>query len=61
MPQLADAKLLKEGFEMKRSSLSGNPFLLGFDRLERLIECTAQNSGDAYPPCNIEAASQEAL
>jgi len=31
-----------------------NPFLLGFDGLEHLIERMAKSSGDGYPPYNIE-------
>lgn len=34
------------------------PFLLGFDRLESLVERTVKSSGDAYPPFNIEQSSK---
>jgi len=33
------------------------PFLLGFDRLESLVEQTVKSSGDAYPPFNIEQSA----
>ena len=39
---------------MNRSTYFNSPFLLGFDRLERLLERTAKSAGDGYPPHNIE-------
>jgi HSP20 family molecular chaperone IbpA len=39
---------------MNRPTSFNSPFLLGFEHLERLLERTAKNSGDAYPPYNIE-------
>jgi HSP20 family molecular chaperone IbpA len=39
---------------MQRTTLFGSPFLLGFEHLERLVERTARNGGDGYPPYNIE-------
>jgi HSP20 family molecular chaperone IbpA len=31
-----------------------SPFLLGFENLEKLLERTAKNAGEGYPPYNIE-------
>jgi len=39
---------------MNRSTYFNSQFLLGFDRLERLLERTAKSAGDGYPPHNIE-------
>jgi HSP20 family molecular chaperone IbpA len=39
---------------MNRGSYFNNPFLLGFDHLERLLERTAKSASDGYPPYNIE-------
>ena len=36
-----------------------NPFLLGFDHIERLLERTAK--GESYPPYNIEHTSPDRL
>lgn len=44
-------KSLVEGFRMSPMS---NPLLLGFDEIERLLDRIAKNSGDGYPPYNIE-------
>jgi HSP20 family molecular chaperone IbpA len=38
-----------------RHMIFGSPFLLGFEHLERLLERTAKNAAEAYPPYNIEA------
>jgi HSP20 family molecular chaperone IbpA len=43
---------------MNRPSTFNSPFLLGFEHLERLLERTAKNAGDAYPPYNIEQSSE---
>ncbi len=40
---------------MNKHTTFGSPYLLGFEHLERLLERTARNAGDAYPPYNIEA------
>jgi HSP20 family molecular chaperone IbpA len=45
---------LKGGLDMNRHTSFGSPYLLGFEHLERLLERTARNAGDAYPPYNIE-------
>jgi HSP20 family molecular chaperone IbpA len=42
---------------MNRPTSFNSPFLLGFEHLERLLERTAKNAGDAYPPYNIEQTS----
>jgi len=53
---------LKEGFgAVNRTVPFNNPFLLGFEHLERLLERTAKASGDAYPPYNIEQSGDGKL
>jgi HSP20 family molecular chaperone IbpA len=32
-----------------------SPFLLGFERMQSLIDSAARGAGDAYPPYNVEA------
>ncbi|CAN5248287.1 Hsp20 family protein [soil metagenome] len=39
---------------MTRVSLFSSPFLLGFDDFERLVDRTAKNAAEGYPPYNIE-------
>jgi len=46
---------------MNRHTTFGSPYLLGFDHLERLLERTARNAGDSYPPYNIEAFDDGSL
>ena len=41
---------------MGNSNFANHPFLLGFERLDRLMERSAQNDG--YPPYNIEQVSE---
>lgn len=43
---------------MTKLTLSAHPFLLGFERLERLVERTAKTGNDGYPPYNIEQNSE---
>lgn len=43
---------------MTKLTLGAHPFLLGFDRLERLVERTAKTGNDGYPPYNIEQTSE---
>lgn len=43
---------------MSKLTLGTHPFLLGFDQLERLVERTAKNGNDGYPPYNIEQTSE---
>jgi len=42
---------------MTTNRLFNNPFFLGFEPLERLLERTAKGGGDGYPPYNIEETS----
>lgn len=39
---------------MPRMSAFNSPFLLGFDQLEQILDNVAKNSGEGYPPYNIE-------
>ena len=39
---------------MTKLTFTAHPFLLGFEQLERLVERTAKNGNDGYPPFNIE-------
>jgi HSP20 family molecular chaperone IbpA len=39
---------------MNRLSLSTSPLLLGFDHVDRMVERIVKQSGDSYPPFNIE-------
>ncbi|MEM6729622.1 MAG: Hsp20 family protein, partial [Pseudomonadota bacterium] len=43
---------------MTKLTLGTHPFLLGFDKLERLVERTAKSGNDGYPPYNIEQTSE---
>lgn len=43
---------------MTRASFGSHPYLLGFDRIERLAERAAKTA-DGYPPFNIEARGIE--
>lgn len=45
---------------MNRTVYFNSPFLLGFERLEQLLERTAKN-GDGYPPYNIEQSGDDRL
>ena len=38
-----------------------NPFFLGFEPLERLLERAAKGAGEGYPPYNIEETSHGGL
>lgn len=44
---------------MTKISLTGHPFLLGFDQLERLAERAAK--GESYPPYNVEQTAPDAF
>ena len=46
---------------MTKLTFASHPFLLGFDQLERLVERTAKNGHDGYPPYNIEQTSDYAF
>jgi HSP20 family molecular chaperone IbpA len=39
---------------MTKLNFPSHPLLLGFDRLERLVERTARAGTDGYPPFNIQ-------
>ena len=39
---------------MSRLSLFNSPFMLGFDELERLMDGVAKNTGEGFPPYDIE-------
>jgi HSP20 family molecular chaperone IbpA len=45
---------------MTKLSFGAHPFLLGFEQLERLVERTAKNAGEGYPPFNIERTGENA-
>ena len=42
---------------MTTNRFFNNPFFLGFEPLERLLERTAKGAGEGYPPYNIEETS----
>ena len=46
---------------MSRVSLFNSPLLLGFERVERLLDSVAKSSSDGYPPYNIERLSDSTL
>ena len=43
---------------MTKLTLGAHPFLLGFEQLEQLVERTAKDGNDGYPPYNIEQTSE---
>ena len=43
---------------MTKMILGGHPFLLGFEKLEQLVERTAKSDAGGYPPYNIEQVSE---
>jgi HSP20 family molecular chaperone IbpA len=44
----------QRALQMSRSSTIRNPFLLGFDEVERAFDNAARAAGDGYPPYNVE-------
>ena len=46
---------------MSRVSLFNSPLLLGFERVERLLDSVAKSSSDGYPPYNIERLGDSSL
>lgn len=44
---------------MSRLSVLSNPFLLGFEEIERLIDRTGKGGSEGYPPYNIERIAAE--
>jgi HSP20 family molecular chaperone IbpA len=45
---------------MSRFSFASQPFLLGFEQLDRLVERTMKAGADGYPPFNIEQHGEDA-
>jgi len=45
---------------MSRVSFTSQPFLLGFEQLDRLVERTMKAGADGYPPFNIEQHGEDA-
>ncbi|WCL54709.1 Hsp20 family protein [Gimibacter soli] len=39
---------------MPRNSSFNSPFLLGFERLEQMLDSASRGTGDGFPPYNIE-------
>lgn len=46
---------------MSRVSLFDSPLLLGFDRIERMLDTVSKASAEGYPPYNIEQVGSNAL
>ncbi|MFL2770576.1 MAG: Hsp20 family protein [Rhodospirillaceae bacterium] len=46
---------------MTRMSVFSSPLLLGFDRIERVLDRVNKSSGEGYPPYNIEQTGEHAL
>lgn len=46
---------------MNRLSPFNNPYLLGFDHFDRMVERISKVSTDGYPPYNIERIGEEGL
>lgn len=46
---------------MTRVPAFGNPLLLGFDHLERMLDHVSKTSAEGYPPYNIEQVGDDAL
>lgn len=46
---------------MSTARFAGHPALLGFDRLDALVERIAKSGADAYPPFNIERTGEHGL
>ena len=45
---------------MARVSFTSQPFLLGFEQLDRLVERMTKAGADGYPPFNIEQHGEDA-
>ena len=45
---------------MTRVTFASQPFLLGFDQLDKLVERTLKAGADGYPPYNIEQRDPDA-
>lgn len=46
---------------MSRVSVFDSPLLLGFDRIERMLDNVSKASAEGYPPYNIEQLSANSL
>lgn len=46
---------------MSHVSLFSSPLLLGFDRVERMLDRVAKSANDGYPPYNIEQIGENSL
>lgn len=46
---------------MTRLSLFSSPFLLGFDRLEEMLDRVSRSSADGYPPYDVESLGDDRL
>lgn len=46
---------------MTRVTFASQPFLLGFERLDELVERTLKAGADGYPPYNIEQRGEDAF
>jgi HSP20 family molecular chaperone IbpA len=44
---------------VSRISFASQPFMLGFEQLDRLVERTLKAGSDGYPPFNIEQSSED--
>jgi HSP20 family molecular chaperone IbpA len=56
-PKRGSKAARKEGLEMNTRAFPNSPFLLGFDRLERLLERSRNAAPEGYPPYNVEELS----
>ncbi|MGY6634288.1 MAG: Hsp20 family protein [Alkalilacustris sp.] len=45
---------------MTKMTFGAHPFLLGFDRLDRMVERSARIGSDGFPPYNIELVAEHA-
>lgn len=46
---------------MSHVSIFSSPLLLGFDRMERMLDRVAKSPNEGYPPYNIEQIGENAL
>ena len=46
---------------MAKLSFGAYPHMLGFEKLEQLLERTAKSSNEGYPPFNIEQTSDRSF
>ena len=46
---------------MNRLSHFSSPFLLGFDRLEEMLDRVSRTSADGYPPYDVESLGENRL